>query len=183
VNVIMNELSAVVISGSPSATSRSRVLLEHAGTTLEASGVQVTRIDLAALPAAALLARERSPEVDSALAAAGAAGIVVASTPVYRATYSGLLKVFFDLMRPDTLARAVAVPIATGATPEHALAISHGLGPLFASVGAIVVAPGIYGTDAQFQNGRPERALIERVERSVFEAVALARVRSAPATS
>src|SRR6266852_1938882 len=79
--------------------------------------------------------------------------------PIYRATYSGLLKVFFDLLPPDALARKVAIAIATGGGPSHLLAVDHGLRPLLASVGALVVATGIYGTDAQFRAGVPEPAL------------------------
>jgi FMN reductase len=169
-----SEWSAVTISGSPSPTSKSRVLLEHAGVVLTNAGFGVARIDLATLPAPGLLARERSREVDAALASVASSTVVVASTPVYRATYSGLLKVFFDLMRPDTMVGKIAVPIATGATPEHMLAIQHGLMPLFASVGAILPS-GIYGTDAQFHGGRAEPALLERVERAVNDALALAR--------
>jgi FMN reductase len=85
------------------------------------------------------------------------ATIVVASTPVYRATYSGLLKVFFDLLPVDGLAQKVAVAIATGGSPAHQLVIDHGLRPLFGSVGAVTVPTGIYGTDAGFENGVPHR--------------------------
>src|SRR6266581_331995 len=96
------------------------------------------------------------------------------STPIYRATYSGLLKVFFDLLPQDALARKVAIPIATGGGPSHLLAVDHGLRPLLASVGALVVATGVYGTDAQFRAGVPEPALVERIERAALEAASLA---------
>ncbi len=102
------------------------------------------------------------------------AGIVVVSTPIYRATYSGLLKVFFDLLPQDALARKVAIVIATGGGQGHLLAVDHGLRPLLASVGALVVATGVYGTDAQFRAGVPEPALTERIERAALEAASLA---------
>ena len=101
------------------------------------------------------------------------ADVVVAASPVYRATYSGLLKVFFDLLPRDALAGRIGVPILTGAGPAHRLALEHGFGPLFASVGAAVVAHGVYGWDAQFTPA-PEPALAALVDRAIEEAVALA---------
>jgi len=162
------------VSGSPGSQSRSRVLLELALAALERQGVGPSRlIDLAHLPADALLGRRQDPEVADALQAVQGATILVVSTPIYRATYSGLLKVFFDLLPQDALAGKVAIPIATGAGPGHLLAVDHGLRPLLASVGALVTATAIYGTDAQFKNGAPENALVERIERAVQEVTTL----------
>ena len=166
---------AILISGSPSPTSRSRALLELAARALDELGAETTLVDLAALPAAALLGRERDPAVDAALAAAGNAELAVIATPVYRATYTGLLKVFFDQMRTDTMRDTVVLPIATAASPEHALAITHGLAPLVASVGAIVYPGGVFATDAEFQGGRPVAALESRLTQAVSGAYALAR--------
>ena len=168
-------LTAIGISGSPSARSKSRTLLEHTLAALAARGATTSLIDLATLPADALLGRCRSDEVDEALRRVRGASIVVASTPVYRATYSGLLKVFFDLLPVDGLAGKVAVAIATGGSPAHQLVIDHGLHPLFGSVGAVATPAGIYGTDAGFENGVPHRALITRIEQAATEAVTLSR--------
>jgi len=163
------------LSGSPKATSRSRALLELALAALERQAAGPSRlIDLATLPSDALLGRREDPAVAGAIQGVLDAGIVVVSSPIYRATYSGLLKVFFDLLPQDALARKVAIPIATGGGPSHLLAVDHGLRPLLASVGALVVATGVYGTDAQFRAGVPEPALVERIERAALEAASLA---------
>jgi len=170
-------VSAAVIglSGSPKATSRSRALLELALVALDRQGAGPSRlIDLAKLPADALLGRREDQEVADAIQSMLDAGILVVSTPIYRATYSGLLKVFFDLFPQDALIRKVAIPIATGGGSSHLLAVDHGLRPLLASVGALVVATGVYGTDAQFRAGVPEPALVERIERAALEAATLA---------
>lgn len=166
-------LTAVGISGSPAARSKSRTLLEHALAELRERGVSTTLIDLSALPADALLGRRRAPEVDEALASVSQAAIVVASTPVYRATYSGLLKVFFDLMPVNGLVGKTAIPIATGGSPAHQLVIDHGLRPLFASVGAVITPTGIYGTDSAFENSIPHPTLIARIRVAVSEAITL----------
>jgi FMN reductase len=166
-------LTAVGISGSPSARSKSRTLLEHTLAALATRGVETTLIDLSMLPADALLGRRRSAEVDDALDRVSRAHIVVASTPVYRATYSGLLKVFFDLLPIDGLAEKTAIAIATGGSPAHQLVIDHGIRPLFASVCAVTAPTGIYGTDSAFENGVPQPSLIARIGEAVGEAVTL----------
>ena len=168
-------IRAVGISGSPSPTSRSRQVVEAALARLAASGVATRLIDLATLPADALLGRGTAPDLAAALAAVAGARIVVAGTPIYRATYSGLLKTFFDLLPQDGLRGKVGVAIATGHAPEHALAIDHGLRPLFASVGATVVATGVYATSAAFPNGAPGPEILKLTDRAVQEALALSR--------
>ena len=165
--------NAVGISGSPAARSKSRMLLELALVALSDRGATTTLIDLSALSADALLGRRRATEVDSALGNVSQATIIVASTPVYRATYSGLLKVFFDLLPLNGLVGKTAIPIATGGSPAHQLVIDHGLRPLFASVGAVTTPTGVYGTDSAFENGAPNDSLIDRLNAAVAEAITL----------
>ena len=176
-------VNAVGISGSPGARSKSRTLLERALAALAERGASTTLIDLASLPADSLLARRRSADVDGALASVASASIVVASTPVYRATYSGLLKVFFDLLPLNGLVDKTAIPIATGGSPAHQLVIDHGLRPLFASAGAITTPTGVYGTDASFDDGTPHPSLIARIDVAVAEAITLSERIHVPADS
>jgi FMN reductase len=163
--------TAVAISGSPSRQSKSRRLLAHAVEGCARQGVPGAVIDLCDLPADGLLGRARAPAVDAALAAVAAARLVMVGTPVYRASFSGLLKVFFDLFPQDALAGKVAIAVATGAGPAHGLVVDHALRPLLASVGALVVPAGIYGTDGQFGTDGPESALLAGVDRAVSEAL------------
>jgi len=167
---ISNRFSVVGVSGSPSAASKSRRVLEDVLTSLGEAGASTTLVDLAVLPADALLGRRTSADVEEALASVASADIVAVSTPVYRATYSGLLKVFCDLFAPGALVGKVAIPIATGGGPAHALCIDHGLRPLLASVGAVVVAAGVYGTDAEFADLVPNGTLLGRVRLAADEA-------------
>jgi FMN reductase len=165
-------VTAVGISGSPSTRSRSRSLLEHALGRLRERGIETPLIDLAGLDANALLARRTDTEVQRALTSVERAGIIVASTPVYRATYTGLLKVFFDLFPQRALAGKVAVGIATGAASEHRVVIDHGLRPLFASVNAEIV-PGVYATDAELATPEQRETVIERIDVAIAQALKL----------
>src|SRR5207248_9583417 len=126
---------------------------------------RVELVDLAALPADALLGRGSAPAVAAALDAATRARIVVAGTPLYRATYSGLLKVFFDLLPQDSLIGKVGVPIVTGHDRAHSLSVDHGLVLFCASLAATAVAGGLYGTSAQFRDGEATPGLLHAVDR------------------
>lgn len=169
---------AVAVAGSPSSSSRSALLLDHAIACLEERGALVTKVVLAGIPADELLGRASGPALEEARAAVVAAEIVVASTPVYRATYSGLLKVFLDQLPRESLVNAVALPIATGAMAEHATTIDD-VRRLLESLGAMVVPEGVYGLDRDFSDGAPAALVLGRVERGVQSALSLARLRAA----
>jgi FMN reductase len=136
-----------------------------------ASGCDTTMIDVSTLPAAALLARESAPEIDDAVARIGAAQIVIAATPTYRALYTGALKCLFDLMPPAHLAGKVCVPVQTAASPAHFLTIEYGLKPLFASLEGLPI-DGVYATDDQFIDGAPNEKLLARIEHVATAALA-----------
>lgn len=169
----MTPLKAVAVSGSPRSPSKSKSLAELALGMLGERGWATQLIDLAELPAEALLARGTAPELDAAIAAVGQARIVIAATPTYRALYTGLLKMFFDLMPPSHLAGKVCLPIQTGIAPQHALAIEYGLRPLFASLDGLSL-PGVYATDDEFTEGQASEKLSARLAQAVEAAVRLA---------
>jgi FMN reductase len=156
-------LKAIAISGSPRSPSKSKALAEAMLSALEERGCETRMIDLAALSAEALVARAQSAEVEEAITAVGQADIIIAATPTYRALYTGLLKCFFDLMPPGQLARKRCIGLQTGIAPEHALSAEYGFRPLFASLDGLPVAA-LYATDAEFADGAPGPALVERIE-------------------
>lgn len=166
--------TALAISGSPSVTSKSRRLLLHALDRLRTDGIEGRLLDLCGVPADALLGRTRSARIDEALTALAASRIVIVGTPVYRASFSGLLKVFFDLLPQDALAGKAVIPVATGGSLAHQLVLDHALRPLAASVGGVTVASGVYGTDAQFAADAIDPLLVQRLDRAAVEAVGLA---------
>lgn len=137
-------------------------------------GAETTVIDLAELDANGLLGRRQDPGVQQALGLVERANILVASTPVYRATYTGLLKAFFDLFPQRALEGKVAFGIATGASSAHRVAVDHGLRPLFASVNADVTPRGIYATDAELASPDAHAKVLEQIDRAVLEALELA---------
>lgn len=166
-------LRAVGISGSPRSPSKSKALLQRLMESLARYGAETSVIDVATLPADALLAREVSPEIDDALALVGQADIVAAASPTYRALYTGAMKCFFDLAPQGYLADKVCIGLQTGTTREHALAAEYGFRPLFASLGGVPLAV-LYATDDEFEAGEPCAGLRERVRNVADAAVAAA---------
>jgi SsuE family FMN reductase len=147
------------IAGSPTAPSRSRALVTRALSHLHQLDAEVALIDLAQLSAEGLLMRRKDAGVDDAIAQAIAADALVIGTPVYRATYSGQLKAFFDLFPQDALRGHAVGLIVTGHGDAHSLAADTGLRPLVASLRGLTAARSIYATNATFpdQSSIPER--------------------------
>jgi FMN reductase len=139
---------------------------------LAGGGHEARLIDLAELPADALLARAESLEVTEAIAAVGEASIVIAATPTYRALYTGLLKAFFDLMQQGYLQGKLCVGLQTGIASEHALSPEYGLRPLFASLEGVPIAM-LYARDDEFLEREPSKELAERVEGMAADVLAM----------
>jgi len=140
----------VTISGSPAAVSRSTHLLGAAEHILQGGGVAVRRINTRELPAAALLHADAAhPAVRAALELVEYAQAVVIATPVYKGAYSGLLKTFLDLLPQTALAGKIVLPIATGGSLAHLLALDYALKPVLSALGARHVVTSVFGTDRE----------------------------------
>ncbi len=167
---MMNELLA--LNASPTANSKTHSL---AATALHCAG-SGELIDLAGLDAAGLLGRREAPDVALALERIRSAPVLFVATPIYRASYSGLLKVLFDQFEQRALVDVVCVLAATGGSPQHFLALDMALRPLVTSLGAIAVPTAVYATSADFDDdGRPLAGVREQIEQSLAEADAVAR--------
>jgi len=91
-----------------------------------------------------------APRLSQLTAEVAAAGLIVAASPTYKATYTGMLKAFFDRYGSNGLAGSVAVPLMTGGAPIHALAVEVHLRPLLVELGAAVPSRGLYVTEPEF---------------------------------
>jgi FMN reductase len=144
--------SILVLSGSPSATSRTAALTEHLADRLRGHGHRVRTVRVRDLPAQALLTADahepRIAEVVEALAQAD--GVVVAS-PVYKAAYSGVLKTLLDLLPQFALADKVVLPVITGGSPAHVLALDYALRPVLSSLGAHHIVQGWFVLDRHIE--------------------------------
>jgi FMN reductase len=102
-------------------------------------------------------------------AVTGADG-VIAVTPVFSASYSGLFKTFFDVIDKEALAGKPVLLGATAGTARHSLVVDHAMRPLFAYLRALVVPTGVFAAPQDWGgDGGVDRALAERVERAAGE--------------
>jgi FMN reductase len=143
-------MSVLLIAGSPTERSRSAALLAYVGSQLAQRGVPVERLRIRDLsPQALLLADFGHPSVVNAIHQVDQVQAVVVATPVYKAAYSGALKVLLDLLPQTALKGKTVLPLATGGSPHHMLALDYALRPVLQSLGARHILPGVYATDAQ----------------------------------
>ncbi|MER5267918.1 FMN reductase [Actinosynnema sp. NPDC002837] len=86
------------------------------------------------------------------------ADAVIAVTPTFNASYSGLFKSFVDVLEPESLAGKPVLIAATGGTERHSLVLDHALRPLFAYLRAVVVPTGVYAASSDWgADGLPGR--------------------------
>jgi FMN reductase len=143
-------MTILLLAGSPSAPSRSTRLLHHVGAKLSALGHHASRLDVRDLPGQALLRADfGDSQIKAALAQVAEASAVVIATPVYKAAYSGVLKAFLDLLPQFGLTGKLVLPLATGGSQSHMLALDYALRPVLSSLGPRHVLPSIYATEAQ----------------------------------
>lgn len=140
----------VVISGSPSRNSRTAHVLEQAGKLLEDREISVSIVNVLDIPAEDLvLGRYDSEAVQSVSNQIQSAEGVILGTPVYKASYTGVLKSLLDLLDRDALAEKVILPIALGGSPAHFLMIDYALKPVLNTLGARLILGGVYILDTQ----------------------------------
>jgi len=142
----------LIVSGSPSSTSRSAGLSRVVGRTLVGRGFPVAYLDIRDLPADALVHADATHQAirDSVDVLARAEGVVV-TTPIYHASIAGILKAWFDLLPRTALAGKAVLPLGTGGSLAHALALDYALRPILQALGARHVVGAHLVTDAQLE--------------------------------
>ncbi|MGI5350546.1 NADPH-dependent FMN reductase [Streptomyces sp. CA-250714] len=142
------------VSGSPSAASRTARLLRDIDARLVSQGHDVVSLDVRTLPPEALLHADFGhPAIAEVISLFDQADGVVVGTPVYKAAYSGLLKALLDLLPQYALTGKTVLPLATGGTTAHVLAIDYALRPVLSSMGPAHITPGWFVLDKDIAVG------------------------------
>lgn len=147
-------LRVVVVNGSPNERSRTMGLVDVVLSTLAGMlPVETSRIDVYGLGPGFTGALERddvTPDVEFALRRAENADLLIAATPVFRGSYPGMFKHFFDLVEQYALANKPVLLAATGGGEHHALVLEHALRPLFAFFQALTVPIALFASAGDF---------------------------------
>jgi FMN reductase len=106
-----------------------------------------------------------APALDSAFDTVASADGVIAVTPAFNASFSGLFKSFFDVLPPESLTDMPVVIGATGGTERHSLVLEHSLRPMFSYLQAIVSPTGVYAATEDFGAGQGS-ALAQRIAKA-----------------
>ncbi|WP_323152206.1 FMN reductase [Stenotrophomonas maltophilia] len=171
-------LRIVAVSGGLQRPSKAAALAEHLlgliGEDIHSEQHLVELGELAPQLAGALWRSQLPDTVERQLTTVEQADVLVVSTPVYRGSYTGLFKHFFDFVHQDALVDTPILLAATGGSERHSLVIDHQLRPLFSFFQARTLPLGVYATDRDFADGRVHNdALIERARLAVRRAMPL----------
>lgn len=170
--------SLVVVTAGLSSPSSTRALGDalSAATashvTARGEGVDVTVLELRELAAELAEAMTNwvtpTPALEAAQNAVAQADGLIAVSPVFQGSYSGLFKMFFDTLQPHALNGLPTLIAATGGSSRHALVLDYALRPLLNYLHATVVPTGVFQATEDF--GTAEGARNEqRIERAAGE--------------
>lgn len=171
-------LRVVAVSGALQSPSKSAGLAQHLLDLIAEQVLcqpQLVELGMLAPLLTGSVWRAQVPDtVEQALAVVEQADVLVVVTPVFRGSYTGLFKHFFDLIEQDALIDKPVLLAATGGSERHALVIDHQMRPLFSFFQTSTLPLGVYATDKDFvERSLSDKALIERARLAVQRALPL----------
>ena len=173
---------AVISAGlsQPSSTRRLADRLAQATVAaLEADGieVEVTTVELRDFAQDVtnnLLTGFPSPRLESAVEKVTGADGLIAVTPIFTTSYSGLFKSFFDVLDNRSLTDMPVLIGATAGTARHSLALDYAIRPMFTYLHAVVVPTGVFAASEDWGSGADQiKTLPDRIDRAAGELVPL----------
>ena len=170
----------VIVSAGLSVPSSTRILADSLGSATQRalsalgqdSEVEVIELrDLAHLITDNQLTGFPTGALADAVRRVAEADAVIAVTPVFSASYSGLFKSFFDVLEPDSLDSRPVLMAATAGTARHSLVLDFAMRPLFAYLRADVVPTGVFAASSDFGTGSGVNggSLSARIDRAAGE--------------
>lgn len=143
-------MRVITLAGSPRFPSRSSALLEYAREKLSAADVEVFHWHLQNFaPEDLFHARFDSPALLALSEQLAHADGLIIATPVYKASFAGALKALLDLLPERALEGKVVLPLATGGTVAHMLAVDYALKPVLNALKAQEILQGVFADDSQ----------------------------------
>jgi FMN reductase len=140
----------IIITGSPSPASRLTGVLQEVERRLAERGISADWLHVSELPPDVLIgAKFDSPVVEEANRRVAAADAVIVASPVFKASYSGILKSYLDLLPRDAFADKPVLPIFIGGSISNLLVIDYALKPVLSALGARLLLAGAYAVDTQ----------------------------------
>src|ERR1700710_235249 len=170
--------SVLVVTAGLSEPSSTRLLADLLGGAVDSAlpEAEVEVVELRPLAHAitdALLTGFPSGELARVVERVVQADAVVAVTPVFSASYSGLFKTFFDVLEQGALDGKPVLVAATAGTARHSLVLEHALRPLFSYLHSVVVPTGVFAATEDWGTAGGSVGLRRRVDRAAAELASL----------
>ncbi|GGG21111.1 FMN reductase [Rhodococcoides trifolii] len=144
-------MKVTVVAGNPKPESRTLDAAHRLANNLTEGSTDVRTEEVDVVTLGAGLLGWGDPGVAAAVETVGSSDLVVVASPTFKATYTGLLKLFLDQFAGGTgLQNVVVVPLMLGAGPAHAMAPDLFLKHVLVELGATTPAPGLYLIDSSF---------------------------------
>lgn len=171
-------LSIVAVVGSPQEPSKTGVLVDailaELAAALPASLHVIRMSELGPSFAGALDRRDLPVRVEEELRRIEQADVLIAASPVYRASFTGLFKHLFDFVDQYALVDTPVLIAATGGSERHSLILEHQLRPLFGFFQALTLPQGIYAASSDFDGYELQSpVLAERIQQAVTRGLPL----------
>lgn len=173
-------MKLIVISGGLRELSSTRLLADRLGAAVRAElgQVDIEVVELRHLARAitdAMLTGFAAPDLEAVFDAIAGSDGVIAVTPTFNATFSGLFKSFFDVLPEQTLEETPVLIAATGGTERHSLVLDHALRPMFCYLHALVSPTGVFAATADFGADSTGSGLSERIAKAARDFAQLLR--------
>lgn len=173
-----------VVSGGLREPSSTRLLADRIGQAVQAelsrageevtlSVVELRRVGRPIMDA--MLTGFATPELEEVFEQVAAADGLIAVTPAFNASFSGLFKSFFDVLPPETLSDMPVLIAATGGTERHSLVLEHALRPMFSYLHAVVSPTGVYAATDDFGASDSTADLSQRIAKAAADFTRLVR--------
>ncbi|UQD52198.1 FMN reductase (NADPH) [Bacillus methanolicus] len=142
----------VIISGATSENSRLNGIELEVEAFLTRQRIEYEQIKVRDLPPEDLIyGKFDSPEIVKANKKVESADAVIVLTPVYKASFTGVLKTYLDLLPQKGFANKIILPLVIGGTYGHLLVIDYALKPVLSALGATTILSGVYTLDSQVE--------------------------------
>jgi FMN reductase len=123
----------------------------------------------------AMLTGFTTTELEEAFETVASADGLIAVTPAFNASFSGLFKSFFDVLPEESLTDMPLLIAASGGTERHSLVLEHALRPMFSYLGAVVSPTAVYAATDDFGTRQVTGGLAERISKAAADYTRLLR--------
>lgn len=132
--------------------SKSQNILRYVESILQEKGFQTSWNSVRDFdPAALLYGQSADSHIRNFIEQIALADALVVTTPIYKGTFTGALKALLDILPQYALRQKIVLPMATGGSMAHLLALDYSIKPVLSILGSSAILPGLFITDDQYR--------------------------------